>query len=131
MTTQQTIEKHKKYLFQFPEGTETEKQVEYLKKINDSLESNDYVAVDPKIKIYEAAINKKGGDINENNVKDVEVFTEKKSEVTGEEQEQPVSDSQVNQTNQSEHKNTGEVTIEKVESTPVNQPEEEHPFMSE
>ncbi len=48
------VEKNRKYMLQFPEGTNTDKQTEYFGKLNAALEKDQFVAVDPKIKVFPA-----------------------------------------------------------------------------
>jgi len=47
------IEKDKRYMVQFPEGTSSEKQAEYMGKVQEKLKSEQFVVIDPKIKLYD------------------------------------------------------------------------------
>lgn len=50
-----TIEKNKKYMLQFPEHVTTDKQEEYLKKLDSKLQTDRFVVVDSKIKVFPAS----------------------------------------------------------------------------
>ncbi len=72
MVNEQIIEKNRKYLFQFPDEVSSEKQAEYLNKVNKELETNDFVAIDPKVKIYPKS------DISRKEIKEDKKVTDKK-----------------------------------------------------
>lgn len=46
------IYKNRKYMFQFPENVSSEKQKEYMDIVNKKFDSDDFVVIDPKIKVY-------------------------------------------------------------------------------
>ena len=113
MIKKEIIERNRKYLFQFPEGTSGEKQEEYFTKLNKALEKDSFVAVDPKIKILPAS----DSHLVETEIPDPEPVKDEKTSSgdipTSGSENKPISDKPT-ETNNEE---TG-VTREKVEVEP-------------
>lgn len=52
MVEENILKKGKKYMLQFPDGTSSEHQKEYLNTVDKAFETEDRVSIDPKIKIF-------------------------------------------------------------------------------
>ena len=123
-----TIEKNKKYMLQFPEDVSTDKQAEYLKKLDSKLQTDRFVVVDSKIKVFPAT----ESETKEEEKKDVpktgdnkeptgETKTEEGKESKEENKQPEEKKSETNTENDKDKKDgdsgsEGGVTIDKVEA---------------
>ena len=140
--TKKIVEKHKKYIMQFPEGTSAEKQGEYLKKVEEKMDSGDrFVVIDPKIKVYESSSKEEITEITPDAPKTEEVkedgkATTEEAKATESPAESPAAQNDApaakpESTTESSNASESKVTIEKVESDPEPEPKpEDHPMIA-
>ena len=150
MESKNQIERNKKYLFKFPEGTTSEKQAEYLQKVSEKLKTEQFVAIDPKIGIFPATeSNEVKENVKQDETKTSAVDDSKSAESDSKPEE--TADKSEGTTDNVEEKTTAaveeqpkteepktetsqeKVTIEKVEQEPKPEEakDEDHPLMNE
>lgn len=140
METKKYIEKNKKYLFSFPEGTTAEKQAEYLQKVSEKLKTDQFVAIDPKIRIHAATEQQEViEDVKETKTPN-DKMDDKKTETDDSKDKETNTTSKgttettpdPKETTPTEEVKTDKVTIEKIEVPAKEEtPKEDHPFLKE